>query len=218
MKSKFSPRKDDTCKTVSSLLLGHFQVGPRRQRILKVSGKLRNSLGTRTEPSTPAHSAFPDVGSGGQRGRLPRADNSCHKQLGLGHAICPASCPFSVVPALSVPQGQGHQRPPSSPPLWCLQPGGGSDPQQLTQHRHCLSHCPRTHHGPRGRFAAQQRRRRRQPRRLSTASLTTATTAQDPEKPSPPTAGESRAPPQITLAIDKLQQQLWRARGGGRSW
>ena len=52
-----------------------------------------------------------------------------------------------VVPSPSspptLPQGQGQRRrPPSSPPLWCLQPGGGSDPQQLTQHRHCLSHSP----------------------------------------------------------------------------
>ncbi|VFV17752.1 torsin a interacting protein 1 [Lynx pardinus] len=52
-----------------------------------------------------------------------------------------------VVPSPSspptFPQGQGQRRrPPSSPPLWCLQPGGGSDPQQLTQHRHCLSHSP----------------------------------------------------------------------------
>lgn len=35
----------------------------------------------------------------------------------------------------------------------------------------------KTHHGPRGRFATQQRRRRRRPQRLATASLTTAATA-----------------------------------------
>lgn len=42
----------------------------------------------------------------------------------------------------SLPQGQGQRRRPPSPPLWCLQPGGGSDPQQLTRHRLCLSHSP----------------------------------------------------------------------------
>lgn len=45
-------------------------------------------------------------------------------------------------PHLSL-QGQGQRRPPPpSPPLWCLQPGGGSDPQQLTQLGHCLSDSP----------------------------------------------------------------------------
>lgn len=88
---------------------------------------------------------FKSLGTGGQDRRLLRAGNSCHEQLGLEKAVCLASCPFSVVPSLppSFPQGQGQRRrPPSSPPLWCLQPRGGSDPQQLTRQRHCLSHSP----------------------------------------------------------------------------
>lgn len=119
-------------------------------------------------------------------------------------------------PSLSQSRRQ-RRLPPSSPPLWCLQPGGGSDPQQLTQRRHSLSYSSRTQHGPRGGFAAPQRRRRRQPQRLSTAPLTTATTAQNPENPSLPTVSDSRAPSSHLRDKLKLRQQLWRARGGGRS-
>ncbi|XP_025237839.1 torsin-1A-interacting protein 1 isoform X1 [Theropithecus gelada] len=46
-------------------------------------------------------------------------------------------------PHPSFTEGRRQRRPPPpSPPLWCLQPGGGSDPQQLTQLRHCLFHSP----------------------------------------------------------------------------
>lgn len=84
--------------------------------------------------------------------------------------------------------------------------------KQLTQHRHCLSHSPRTHHGPRGGIATQQRRRRWQPRRLSTTSLTTATTAHHPDKPSSPTAGDSRVVKAI-FAIDSSYVNNYGGRG-----
>lgn len=71
-------------------------------------------------------------------------------------------------------------------------------------------------HGPRGGIATQQRRRERQPRRLSTASLTTATTAHHPEKPSSPTAGESRIV-KATSAIDSSYVNNYGGRGAAGS-
>lgn len=44
---------------------------------------------------------FQRLGIGSQLWRHLRAGNSCHEQLGSGHAICQASCPFSAVPSLS---------------------------------------------------------------------------------------------------------------------
>lgn len=168
--------------------------------------------------SSPPPSALPDTrhwepGTGVSGVRATVATSSWVQDTQFAQPAVPS--PPSP-PSLSQSRRQ-RRLPPSSPPLWCLQPGGGSDPQQLTQRRHSLSYSPRTHHGPRGGFAAPQRRRRRQPQRLSTAPLTTATTAQNPEKPSLPTVSDSRAPPSHLRDKLNLRQQLWRARGGGRS-
>lgn len=182
----------------------------------EAAGKLRNSLGVRTETSPPLRLSQV-LGTGGRAGRLLRAGNSCQEQRAeYRHSAQPVVSSPSSPPSL--PEGQGQRRPPpSSPPLWCLQPGGGSDPRQLTQHRHCLSHSP-------------QNTRWAQRRVCSTAATTQAAApatlnclpdrrhhCRTPEKPSPPTAGDSTGPPKHLLDRLKLRQQLWQARGGGRS-
>lgn len=65
----------------------------------------------------------------------------------LGHReLARATCWANLLVAATFPspqvQGQRRRSPPSSPPLWGLEPGGGGDPQQLTQPGHCLSHSP----------------------------------------------------------------------------
>lgn len=73
------------------------------------------------------------------RGRRPRTRNSCHEQQGVAQTLSPAAVPSPPAFAPSRPR-TGLSYP--SPPLWCLQPGGGSDPEQLTQLGHCLSPPP----------------------------------------------------------------------------
>lgn len=78
---------------------------------------------------------------------------------------------------------RGQRLRPRSPPPWCLQPRGGSDPRQLTRPVPASRTALRTHHGHGGGRATQQRRRRRRPGRLSAASLTAATTGNTPPGP-----------------------------------
>lgn len=126
-----------------------------------------------------------------------------------------------VVPSSSspppLPQGQGQRRRPPSPPLWCLQPGGGSDPQQLTRHRHCLSHSPQDTPW------AQ--------RRVCSTAATTPAAAPATLNCLPDHRDHRPTPREVVATNDrtiygppnhlrdrlKLSQQLWRATGGGRS-
>lgn len=62
---------------------------------------------------------------------------------GLRTGNLPSHLSLLRLPSLPPRRPRTATPPSSSPPLSCLQPGGGSDPRQLTQHRHCLSHSPR---------------------------------------------------------------------------
>ncbi|CAO2637315.1 hypothetical protein LEMLEM_LOCUS23926 [Lemmus lemmus] len=63
-----------------------------------------------------------------------------HQQLAGATCSTTSSSPPPFPP--SRPRTATSSPTPPSPPLWCLEPGGGSDPQQLTQLGHCLSHSP----------------------------------------------------------------------------
>lgn len=118
---------------------------------------------------------------------------------------------------LPLPQGQGQRRPPpSSPPLWRLQPGGGSDQQQLTQHKALPLSQPAD-------TPWAQRRDCNTAATTQAAAPATPNCLPDHRDPRPSlrnavvTNGrriESR-PSHLRDRL-KLRQQLWRARGGGQ--
>ena len=75
------------------------KVRRRQESIKKAAGKLRNSLGLRSETSTRVSLRLSQLRcAGGPTERLLRAGSSCQEQLGFGPAICPATCAFSVFP------------------------------------------------------------------------------------------------------------------------
>lgn len=184
----------------------------------KDPGKLRHSLGARIETSPPdVRSALPGDSAQGTgtrvscvRATVATSSRAEERQFAQPVVPSPSSPP-------SFPQGQGQRRrPPSPPPLWCLQPGGGSDPQQLTQHRHCLSHSPQDTPWAQRRVCSTA---------ATTQAAAPATLNCLPDRrdhcPSPrkvvATHGRRVSGLQIHLRDRlKLRQQLWRAPGGGR--
>ena len=190
------------------------KVRRRQESIKKAAGKLRNSLGLRSETSTRVSLRLSQLRcAGGPTQRLVRAGSSCQEQLDCGPAICPATCPFSVFPP-SLPEGRGQRRLLALLLLFSAfsQEAGvtrGSWPSTGTASPTALG----AHHGPRGRFAAQQRRRRRQPRRRSTASLTADTTALHSRKTIATNGRRLLTAPQNTFAIDSSYVNNYGRRG-----
>ena len=108
--------------------------------------------------------------------------------------------------------------PRASPPLWRLQPGGGSDPRQLTQHRHCLSHSPRSTPWAQRPVCSTA---------ATTQAAAPATLNCLPDRrhhrPTPPKNDRHQRQETLNGTAKhlrdrlKIRQQLWQARGSGRS-